>query len=45
MTEEDFMCTSFSADVDDPGFSGETVWNIKLTLVSQSSDNTSEDGL
>lgn len=45
MTEEDFLCTNFSADVDDPGFSGRTIWNIKLTLVSQSSDNTSGDGL
>lgn len=44
-TEDNFLCTNFSAEVDDPGFSGETVWNIRLTLVSQSSDNTSGDGL
>lgn len=45
ITEEKFLCTSFSADVDDPFPEKGIVWNIKLTLVSQSSDNSSEDGL
>lgn len=45
ITEEKFLCTSFSADVDDPFPEEGIVWNIKLTLVSQSSDNSSEDGL
>lgn len=45
ITEEKFLCTSFSADVDDPFPEEGIVWNIKLTLVSQSSETASEDGL
>lgn len=45
ITEEKFLCTSFSADVDDPFPEEGIVWNIKLTLVSPSSETASEDWL